>query len=102
MLMKGWALLLVTIIAVSSVALISGQMIFSSYSNNSTNNDALFFGVTLGKPSVQAAETQIDRVKNFTNFIVVASWDITTNETALNQICDYAYQANLKFIVYFY
>jgi hypothetical protein len=101
MLMKGCALLLVAIIAVSSVALISGQMIFSSYSNNNTNNDALFFGVTLGQPSVQAAETQIDRVKNSTNFIVVASWDITTNETALNQICDYAYQANLKFIVYF-
>ena len=32
---------------------------------------------------------------------MVASWDIATNETALNQICDYAYQANLKFIVYF-
>ena len=101
MLMKGWALLLCAIIAVSSVALISWQVIFSSYSNNNTNNDELYFGVTLGQPSVQAAETQIDRVKNFTNFIVVASWDITINETALNQICDYAYKANLKFIVYF-
>lgn len=101
MMIKGWALLLVAIIAVASVALISWQVSFSSYSNNNSNNDTLYFGVTLGQPSVQAAETQIDRVKNFTNFIVVASWDITINETALNQICDYAYQANLKFIVYF-
>jgi hypothetical protein len=96
-----WGLLLIFVILVSSVALIYGQEFFTSTPNAKTENDEFYFGVTLAQPSVQAAEIQIDRVKNFTNFIVIASWDITTNESILNDVCDYAYHSNLKFIVYF-
>jgi hypothetical protein len=32
---------------------------------------------------------------------VIDSWDVTTNETLLNEICDYTANSGLKFIVYF-
>jgi len=43
----------------------------------------------------------IDKVKNYTNFFLINSWEIATNETALNEVCDYAAEADLKFIVFF-
>jgi hypothetical protein len=101
MLMKGWALLLIAIVAVASVALVFGQQYFSSNSSAKTKIDDFYFGVAFGQSTFEEAKTQIDEVKNFTDFIVITSWDIATNESVLNQVCDYAYHANLKFIVYF-
>ncbi len=61
----------------------------------------LFFGVSFGGKTFDEAKLLIDTVKNYTNFFLVNSWDITINETALNQVCNYAAQANLSFIVFF-
>ncbi len=40
-------------------------------------------------------------MKNYTNLFVIASWALSINKTALNEVCDYSVKANLKFIVYF-
>jgi hypothetical protein len=63
--------------------------------------DEFFFGVSFGGQTLQEAQTIIDKVKNYTNFIVINSYDLTTNQTRLNEVCDYAAQNGLTFVVYF-
>ena len=60
-----------------------------------------FFGVSFGQQTDTEAKALIDKVKNYSNFFLINSWEITTNETALNETCNYAAQADLKFIVFF-
>jgi len=63
--------------------------------------DPLFFGVSFGGKTTVEAKLLIDKVKLYTNFLLVNSYDLSINETALNEVCDYAAQANLHFMVYF-
>lgn len=69
--------------------------------NNAYAEDTLFFGVTFGLDTTDEAKLLIDKVKSYTNLFIVDSWTIASNETALNEVCDYAVKANLKFIVFF-
>jgi len=68
---------------------------------NAVASDEFFFGVAFGHETVEEAKLLIDKVKGYTNLFVIASWAVSLNETALNEICDYAVQADLKFMVYF-
>ncbi len=63
--------------------------------------EGFFFGVSYGLSTVSEAKILIDKVKDFTNFFIVNNWDISTNETALTEICDYATKAGLTFIIFF-
>ena len=75
---------------------------FFNYTGNSeAPDDDFYFGVTYGGNTTREAKLLIDQVKEYTNVFVVASYDISTNETAVNEICDYAAAANLHIIVYF-
>ena len=91
--------LFLSVLLLSTVFLTVG---FVQYTVKSEASDEDFFcGVTYGGNTTGDAKLLIDRVKGFTNVFVVNSWDISTNETALNEICDYAVDANLHIIVYF-
>ena len=73
------------------------------YSQEPKARDEFFFGVSFGQRTVAEAKAMIDQVKNYTNFFLVNNWGIVakkTNET-LNEVCDYAANAGLKFIVFF-
>ena len=70
-------------------------------STGTAAQDIPYFGVTFGGNTTAEAKVLIDKVKGFTNLFVVDNWDIAMNETALTEICQYAYDANLYFIVYF-
>ena len=70
-------------------------------SGSTSANDEPFFGVTFGGNTTSEAKLLIDRVKGYTNLFVIANWDIAMNETALNEICQYAVDANLSIMVYF-
>ncbi|MCL5876766.1 MAG: hypothetical protein M1540_03030 [Candidatus Bathyarchaeota archaeon] len=43
----------------------------------------------------------VDKVKDYTNLFILGSVDLLSNESALNEACDYIYNANLNFIVQF-
>jgi hypothetical protein len=43
----------------------------------------------------------VDKVRNYTNLFVIGSIELTFNETALNESCDYIYNAGLKIVVLF-
>ena len=97
--MKLKGLLLIAIITIASLALIYAQQQVTREEN--VIKDEFFFGVSFGGQTTQEAKILIDKVKNYTNLFLINSHDLTTNETALNEVCDYAAQADLKFIVYF-
>ena len=98
--MKTAALLLILVLAVSTcLSAIYAYNVLIAPSQAST--DELYFGVTCGFNTTRESEQLIDKVKNYTNLFIIDSWDVAQNETMLNEICDYAANAGLRFIVYF-
>jgi hypothetical protein len=89
---------LLSILIASSIII---PIFYLKYLDAKQNSDTVFYGVSFGGKTANEAKLSIDRVKNYTNFFLVNSWDITINETALNEVCNYAAQANLKFMVFF-
>src|SRR3990172_8646103 len=97
--MRIRGLLLLAVLAVS-VAL---PFMYAYHTWNAVEKDEFHFGVTYGFNTMQEAKLLIEKVKDYTDVFVVDSRDITftTNETLLTDVCDYAAEAGLKFIVYF-
>jgi hypothetical protein len=92
----GFAALLVSAIALPAV------YVYNQTETGSAGEN-FFFGVSFGGNTSSQAKLLIDKVKNYTNLFIVNSWDISgaANETALNEVCEYAINANLNVIVYF-
>ncbi len=93
-----WSLLLVALLFSAvclPVAYVHVQM------ENQDSKQNFFFGVTYGLNSTSEAKLLIDKVKEYTNLFIVDSWDISTNETALNEICQYAMDSKMNVMVYF-
>jgi hypothetical protein len=49
--------------------------------------------------NVSDVREMVDKVKDYTNVFVIGSVELTYNETALNESCDYIYNAGLKIVV---
>ena len=60
-----------------------------------------YVGVTYCGNSTIEAEALIDKVKNYTNLFVLQSGTLMLNFTATEQICDYAVNSGLNFILYY-
>ncbi len=92
-----------SVMALLLIAAILASLLFldGNQSASTAKSTDFYFGVSYGEASAEAAKPLIDKVKSYTNVFIIDSWNITTNETALNEVCNYCDQANLKFIVYF-
>src|SRR3990170_5955088 len=93
-----WLLLLIALL-VSALCL---PIVYFHYKiRDEASKENLFFGVSFGLNTTSEAKLLIDKVKGYTNLFVINSWAISINETALNEICEYAVKADLEFVVYF-
>ncbi|TSA57653.1 hypothetical protein D4R42_01175 [bacterium] len=102
-------LIFVTIVCV--ILLISFGIIFSNPNTKphinkpvsvaSVDSEPFYVGVTYCGDSVYEAKQLMDKVKNYTNLFVLQSGTIQSQPDKINEICDYAVDSNLYFIVYF-
>jgi hypothetical protein len=97
--MKLVSLPLLVVLLISAVGLPFTYVSYTVW--GSTGQQSFFFGVSYGQNTTQGAKLLVDQVKDYTNFFLVNNWDLCTNETALDEVCNYAAQANLHFMVFF-
>jgi hypothetical protein len=93
-----WLLFLIAILVVAAIVPI---VYIGNQIENESSHEKFFFGVTYGSNTTSEAELLIDKVKDYTNLFVIDSWDVSTNETVLNEVCQYAVDAKMSVIVYF-
>ena len=93
-------LLIVLMLASFFVAL---DILYISVNQTSNSSEPFFVGIEIGwNSTLGECEALIDKVKNYTNLLIIASPLIISNEVLLNQTCDYAYNAGMYFMpVYF-
>ena len=96
--MKRIWLLLVISLLVTALLL---PTVYVYYQVKKEPPEGFFFGVSFGLETALEAKLLIDKVKTYTNFFLVNSWDISNNETALNEVCNYAAESGLSFMVFF-
>jgi hypothetical protein len=97
------ALVLVFLVAVSSVALLNTpatKLSLHHYGPVSNPDETFYVGVTYCGSSIQEAKQLIDRVKNYTNLFVLQSGALMFNDAAMVEIGDYAVNSGLKLMLY--
>jgi hypothetical protein len=67
--------------------------------SNNTKTKQFYVGVTFCGNTTTEAKLLIDRVKTYTNLFVLQSFNISRNETATKEICDYAVANELNIII---
>ena len=101
---KKIGIILIAALIVSSILLSAAH--FEHQSQEATQKNEVYFGVTFGSNTTIEAKLLIDKVKEFTNLFIVDSWTLDTlnesvNGTSLTEVCDYAVSQGLNIIVYF-
>ncbi len=88
-------ILLIIIIAASVV-------LAANWFSNQKIQPEFYMGVEYAYgESVDEVKALVDKVKDYTNFFVMGSLGLTFNKTALDEACDYIFNAKLNFIVLF-
>jgi hypothetical protein len=90
---------LVLTIALIAIILVSLFAINELFSNHQLTPE-FFVGVEFAySDNASDLKDLVDKVKNYTNLFVIGTPEISLNQTALNETCDYIYDAGLYFIV---
>ena len=90
------SLLLIVVLLVSTVSLL-----FSYTQSSNSPKDPVYVGIAYGGNTTIGAKLLIDRTKGYTNLFVLDAGinSISSNQTAMEEICDYAVNAGLSIIV---
>lgn len=66
-------------------------------------NFEFYVGVEVAYTNANASDVKamVDKVKNYTNLVVIGSPEISVNQSALNETCEYIKNAGLNFIILF-
>jgi hypothetical protein len=100
---------LATLTAAFLISFILLSLFFAiNWFNNQTVGRQFYVGVEYAYGNNQTSQTQVyqiqalvDKVKDYTNLFVMGSLELTFDETALSEACDYIFDAKLNFIVLF-
>jgi hypothetical protein len=89
-------------IVLTAIVLVS-VFVASQWQKWTTPFPEFFVGVEVAYKDANAADVKVmvDKVKDYTNLIVIGAPEISLNESALNETCDYVSGAGLNFIVLF-
>jgi hypothetical protein len=99
--MKHTALLTVVVVLISIVAAALLLQYFGSPEDHLNGKaSTVYVGVDVAYANVTAIENQIDQMHNYTNLIVIGWTGITENLTLCSEVCQYAYDRNLSFIIF--
>jgi hypothetical protein len=92
----AFAILLIAVLVVASAAAL---MAYTQSSN--TKTPSVYLGVAFGGTTVQQAKLLVDRVKSYTNLFILNAGrnSLSTNQTAVTEICDYATSQGLSIII---
>jgi parallel beta-helix repeat protein len=92
------------VLVLVSVLVVSLFVVVNEFSVpvQSASDEQFFVGVEIGwKANATECKAVIDKVKNYTNLLILAHSTIMCDEAALNETCDYAYDAGMYIMVNF-
>jgi len=92
-----FAVVLIVIILVSILA------VALFFSNSPPEKPEFYIGVEVAytNANVNDIREMVDKVRNYTNLLVIGSIELSFNQTALTESCDYIYDAGLNIMVLF-
>jgi hypothetical protein len=83
--MKLLGIPLLILIVISAVGVAS--IYIACNAQGSDDDQDFYFGVSFGGNTTAEAKLLIDKVKDYSNYFLINSYDLSNNETALNEIC---------------
>ncbi len=84
------------------VIVLSIFLALTGFNNNQTPKREFYVGVEYAYGNqADEVEALVEKVKDYTNLFIVGSVELTFNQTALTEACDYIAAAKLNFIVLF-